>query len=344
MSLQRYLDRIERRARVQVQAVPDLDGFRERLNAKLARVRARVRVNVDPDLSEFRSRLRERLQGANAGLGVRLDVSEREIARLRRELARIRPPMTIPARVEADRDRLATLARDASHLGDSSGGAGRKVLSLVGTLGKLSTAASSIPAVAGLSSSIASMAPAAGVAAPAVLALASAGVALKVGMSGVSDALSGDAEAMAELAPAAQDFVTQTKALAPAWDEVKRSVQDSLFEGLGDTLTRTANSVLPVLRTELSGTASALNAMGPPAAAKARPGAPAVVAARWLRRRRRAAAPRPPRRHRAAGDHSPTRLAPIPTSPVQVKRAALGRARPMAGNRSTILQVRKDRS
>ncbi|MFF2808643.1 hypothetical protein ACFVT2_16000 [Streptomyces sp. NPDC058000] len=177
VSLQRYLDRIERRARVQVQAVPDLDGFRERLNAKLVRVRARVRVNVDPDLSEFRSRLRERLQGANAGLGVRLEVSEREIARLRRELARIRPPMTIPDRVEADRDRLATLARDVSNVGHSSGGAGRKVLSLVGTLGKLSTAASSIPAVAGLSSSIASMGPAAAVAAPAVLALASAGVA-----------------------------------------------------------------------------------------------------------------------------------------------------------------------
>ncbi len=215
VSLQRYLDRIERRARVQVQAVPDLDGFRERLNAKLTRVRARVRVTVDPDLSRFRSTLRERLQGANAGLGVRLEVNEREIARLRRELARIRPPMTIPARVEADRDRLATLARDVSNVGDSSGGAGRKVLSLVGTLGKLSTAASSIPAVAGPSSSIASMGPAAAVAAPAVLALASAGVALKVGMSGLGDALAGDAEAMAELAPAAQDFVTQAKALGP---------------------------------------------------------------------------------------------------------------------------------
>ncbi|MFE3771025.1 hypothetical protein [Streptomyces sp. NPDC059122] len=270
VSLQRYLDRIERRARVQVQAVPDLEGFQERLNAKLARVRARVRVNVDPDLSEFRSRLRECLQGANAGLGVRLEVSEREIARLRRELARIRPPMTIPARVEADRDRLATLARDVSHVGDSSGGAGRKVLSLVGTLGKLSTAASSIPAVAGLSSSIASMGPAAAVAAPAVLALASAGVALKVGISGLGDALAGDAEAMTELAPAAQDFVTQTKALGPAWDEVKRSVQGSLFQGLGDTLTRTANAVLPVLRTELSGTASALNAMGKDTLATAR--------------------------------------------------------------------------
>ncbi|MEU5306004.1 phage tail protein [Streptomyces noursei] len=227
-------------------------------------------MTVDPDLSEFRSRLRERLQGANAGLGVKLEVSEREIARLRRELARIRPPMTVPARVEADRDRLATLARDVSHVGDSSGGAGRKVLSLLGTLGKLSTAASSIPAVAGLSSAIASMSPAAGVAAPAVLALASAGVALKVGMSGVSDALSGDAEAMEKLAPAARDFVSQTKALGPAWDKVKRSVQGNLFRGLGDTLTRTANSVLPVLRTELSATASALNAMGKDALGTAR--------------------------------------------------------------------------
>ncbi|WP_338932638.1 hypothetical protein WEB32_29685 [Streptomyces netropsis] len=262
VSLQRYLDRIERRARVQVQAVPDLNGFRERLAAQLARVRARVRVDVDPDLSNFRDTLRGRLQGANAALGVRLEVDEREIARLRRELAHITPPITIPARIDADRDSLAGLSQRLGSMGRDGNGAARGVLAVVGSLGRLATMASAIPVAAGIGSSIAAMAPAAAVAAPAILAMASAGAALKIGMSGVKDALKGDAEAMAKLAPSARDFVTQAKALAPAWDGVKRSVQGALFKDLGDTLTRTASSVLPVLKTQLTGTASALNLMG----------------------------------------------------------------------------------
>ncbi|MGW7270810.1 phage tail protein [Streptomyces sp. NPDC054864] len=260
-SLQRYLDRIERRARVQVQAMPDLDGFRERLNRELARVRARVKVNVDPDLSSFRDTLRGRLAGANATLAVRLEVDEGEITRLRQELAHITPPITIPAQIDADRDSLAGLTRSIGNLGRDGGGAARSLAALAGTTARLATMASAIPAVAGLGAGLAAMAPAAGVAAPALLMMASANAALKIGMSGVGDAMKGNAEAMAKLAPAAQDFVRQAKALAPAWGEVKKTVQGNLFQGLGDAMTRTANSVLPVLRSQLGATATTLNGM-----------------------------------------------------------------------------------
>jgi phage-related protein len=105
------------------------------------------------------------------------------------------------------------------------------------------------------------MAPAAGVAVPAMLAMASAKATMAIGMSGLTEAFKGQAGAMEKLAPAAQDFVRQAKALAPAWDQVKKTVQGNLFQGLGDSMTRTANSVLPVLRTQLGATATTLNGM-----------------------------------------------------------------------------------
>ncbi|AUG87147.1 tail length tape measure protein [Streptomyces phage Attoomi] len=260
-SLQRYLDRIERRARVQVQAVPDLADFRQRLNTQLSRVRARVRVNVDPDLSAFRATLRARLEGADASLGVRLEVDEGEIARLRQELAHITPPITIPAHVDVDRNSLAAMGRSLGNMGRDGNGAARGLASVAGAAARLTTMASAIPAVAGLAAGLAAMAPAAGVAAPALLMVASAQAAIKIGTAGVSDALKGNAEALAKLSPAARDFVTQAKALAPAWSKVKSTVQENLFQGLGDSMTRTANSVLPILRTQLGATATTLNGM-----------------------------------------------------------------------------------
>ncbi|WP_172384865.1 hypothetical protein [Streptomyces sp. MNP-20] len=252
---------MERRAQVKVPAVPDLADFRERMTAKLARIRARVRVRVDPDLSTFRDNLRSRLDGANATLGVRLEANEREITRLRRELAHIEPPITVPVRVDADRNSLFALRRNVSSLDGASGGAGRGLAALAGTAARLTAMASAIPAVAGLGAGLAAMAPAAAVAVPALLAVASAKAAVAIGMSGVSDALKGDAEAMAKLAPPAQEFVRQARALAPAWGKVKTTVQGNLFQGLGDAMTRTARSVLPVLRTELGATATTLNGM-----------------------------------------------------------------------------------
>lgn len=67
-------------------------------------------------------------------------------------------------------------------------------------------------------------------------------------------------QAMAQLSPNAQAFVLAAQALGPAWNEVKRSVQDQLFAGLDKTLTNTANVVLPQLKTAMGGVATELNA------------------------------------------------------------------------------------
>lgn len=69
------------------------------------------------------------------------------------------------------------------------------------------------------------------------------------------------AEAMAKLAPSAQAFVYAIIALKPAWDALKLQVQERLFSGLAEQLTRTARATLPVLRTNLVSSAGAMNLM-----------------------------------------------------------------------------------
>ncbi|MGW4602744.1 phage tail protein [Streptomyces sp. NPDC004532] len=126
------------------------------------------------------------------------------------------------------------------------------------------------PAAAGLAGALVNIAPAAGVAATGVLAVVAANAALKIGLSGVSDAVkeafTGDdpaklAEALKKLSPNAREFVLALKGMKPQFDALKTGVQDRLFKGLAQTLKSTAASVLPVLRTNLVSAAGALNNM-----------------------------------------------------------------------------------
>ena len=73
-------------------------------------------------------------------------------------------------------------------------------------------------------------------------------------------------EAMAELAPNAQSFVRAVQGLAPAWDNLKLSVQNELFRGLDDTVTTLGRATIPVLQRQLTATAGVWNAMAKSAA------------------------------------------------------------------------------
>ncbi|MBF6410956.1 hypothetical protein [Nocardia farcinica] len=68
------------------------------------------------------------------------------------------------------------------------------------------------------------------------------------------------AEAMAKLAPNAQDFVRTARELAPAWEEVRKSVQDTAFQGAGEGLRQLADTVLPTLRDGMTAVAAEMNA------------------------------------------------------------------------------------
>lgn len=114
----------------------------------------------------------------------------------------------------------------------------------------------------------AALAPAVGIfaAGPAViLGFAAAMGALKLATAGVGDAfkagLTGDAKAfekaMKTLSPAAQKAAKEVRALKPAFDDLRKSVQDALFSRLTGEITKTAEALGGTLKTGLTGISAA---------------------------------------------------------------------------------------
>ncbi|CAK7288689.1 peptidoglycan DD-metalloendopeptidase family protein [Streptomyces misionensis] len=68
--------------------------------------------------------------------------------------------------------------------------------------------------------------------------------------------------AMAKLSPNARAFVAELQAMAPAWTNMKLSVQDALFAGIAARLGQVGSQILPTVRTGLVGAATELNTMG----------------------------------------------------------------------------------
>ncbi|MEV0080904.1 hypothetical protein AB0H58_31215 [Nocardia neocaledoniensis] len=69
------------------------------------------------------------------------------------------------------------------------------------------------------------------------------------------------AQAMAKLSPNAQAFVLATRALGPAWTDLRKSVQDKMFEGLDESITSLANAALPSLKEGMGTVATSLNGL-----------------------------------------------------------------------------------
>lgn len=66
-------------------------------------------------------------------------------------------------------------------------------------------------------------------------------------------------KALAKLSPHAQSFVLTAQQLGPAWENVRKSVQDNMFEGLDETLLHLADTVLPSLQTGMGAVATQMN-------------------------------------------------------------------------------------
>ncbi|MGY1579140.1 transglycosylase SLT domain-containing protein [Streptomyces sp. MN13] len=73
-------------------------------------------------------------------------------------------------------------------------------------------------------------------------------------------------QAMAKLAPNAQSFVRAVQGLAPAWTDMKLSVQNELFKGLDDTVTSLGRTTIPILKEGLTETAGIWNQIAKSAA------------------------------------------------------------------------------
>lgn len=120
--------------------------------------------------------------------------------------------------------------------------------------------------VSGLAASLVAVTGAIGLASGAMItgttvvsALGGAFIALKIGMSGVGDAIKGVDGAMEKLTPSAREFVKAVKAARPEWKAFQKSIQEKLFEGLGKEIGNLAENLLPKLTPAFSGIASELN-------------------------------------------------------------------------------------
>ena len=90
-------------------------------------------------------------------------------------------------------------------------------------------------------------------------AVTAAAESMATAMKGAAGGVDAVAQAMAKLAPNAQDFVRKMQALGPAWTETRKFIQDRLFEGLGDSVSNLATKQLPTLKTGLAGIAEEIN-------------------------------------------------------------------------------------
>ena len=147
---------------------------------------------------------------------------------------------------------------------------GLKIYAAVSAVGQLSSALSALGA-AGLGA-VNGLAPLTGLLA-AYPAMIGAGVtamaAFKLGISGVSDALSKmvdpmataeeKAAAMGELSPEAAKAVTVLAGLNEVWKQLKKNVQEQLFMGLAPIIKSLASKYLPVLNKGLQKMAWVLN-------------------------------------------------------------------------------------
>lgn len=89
--------------------------------------------------------------------------------------------------------------------------------------------------------------------------LASASRQANEAMSSNSAAADALTQALAGLSPEALKFVTAVDALRPAWDGVRKSIQDALFDGLDEKLTMLAGTYLPLVEGGLTKIATAAN-------------------------------------------------------------------------------------
>ncbi|MGW0417500.1 phage tail protein [Streptomyces sp. NPDC003015] len=263
--------------------LPDIpiDANSDEVDRDLARVRGELqalsdqRIGIDIPIDQALRRIRE-LTPHLQRLGethpvVNVSVAARGTARQLDEiLAAARRVDTVDPEinVQVDEDRPNRLLGLLGRMGSAGSSAG---LSVAAGFGKASAAiGSAVPLLGSVVTALANVAPAAGVAVTGMAAVQLASGTVKLAAVGMDDALTAALdpskaedfdEALKKLSPNAAKFATAVRDMGPALREVQQSVQNEVFRGLADNLERTAKSVLPVLRTNLLSTATALGDM-----------------------------------------------------------------------------------
>lgn len=241
---------------VRVRVEADLRPFEHSLNTLNNLGNVPLPVVPEVDRAQFEAAIESQLSGLEVSVRVVPDLDDFD-AQIR---AHNTPTVTVD--VDADTDRFGAAL---SRLGGVAGRAGGALGGLLrfGAVGI--AAASAAQSIVGLT---AALAPAAGLlaAGPAVILGYQAALGtLKLALSGVSDAfssaLTGSAEefnkSLEDLSPAAQAAAREVRALKPAFEELRSSVQDAFFQQIEGDITRTADALKGPLLSGLTNISSA---------------------------------------------------------------------------------------
>jgi phage-related protein len=90
-------------------------------------------------------------------------------------------------------------------------------------------------------------------------AAADAALAVADAQSQSSAASDKAAQALADLSPAAASFVMAMQGIKPVWDEFQNAIQESMFAGLDESISRLATTALPALQDSMSGVGTSIN-------------------------------------------------------------------------------------
>lgn len=258
--MRRQIQRGLNAAAVTVRVEPDLRRFDAQLLAGLQGIDA-LNIPVAPDVTGFVERLRALLADVEIPIRVVPDLSDFD-ARIRAHNA---PDVRVNANVNVDANRLTRALSGVAGIAGKVGGALGGLLKL-GAIGIAATGAA-----AGVAKFAAALAPAAGIiaAAPAaIIGFQAALGALKLALSGVSDAfqaaLTGDSKAfeksLENLSPKAQAAAREVRALKPAFDSLRNSVQDAFFAKVEGQITGTAKALQGPLKSGLTSISAAWGA------------------------------------------------------------------------------------
>ncbi|WP_330349278.1 phage tail protein [Streptomyces sp. NBC_00582] len=260
-----------------------IDGDSDPLDRDLARVHRQLaqldaqRIGVDisvPDALRQLEQLELHLQRIgdehpNVNVRAATAAAARQLEELRQAARRV-DDTDVDIDVDVDEDRVNRLGRFTGILGRLGGLAGS--LGGVAAMGGKVAAGfgAAVPLLASVVSTLQNVAPAAGVAVTGMAAVQLASGTVKLAAVGMDDALSAAldpskaedfSKALDKLSPEARKFAEAVHDAAPALRELQQDVQDEVFRGLAANLERTGKVVLPVLRTNLLNTATALGDM-----------------------------------------------------------------------------------
>lgn len=246
---------------------------------------ARAIEQIEAKIGELRREAAQRVE-----LDITADTSDvdGDIRRLERNLTTLRK-----ARVDIDTqgaaDALNGVTGALGGVAGAAGGAGRGLGSVASTAGSTGPVLAAVAAAAAVVTAALVAMAAAATAAVGALAAAGAGIAgslglafaaVKVGSSGVTEALEAQSKAQQELAatgeisaatqdqlaaamgnlsPSAQLVVRTLTELRSEWGAVRRTVQESLFQGQDANLRALSDALLPSVSTALDDVAKSLN-------------------------------------------------------------------------------------